>query len=176
MNKTSLTLEANSEGYSEPCQTSKMDVFAKIVNGFSSLTIFAESSVLDVWQESEFASEASKNLWKSSTSAVWQGFEFTFVLIILAKQFPNCLLNLINIFHHISVLYTVKSTWPYVQHIWLIMKILIGFRKESIDLLVLANCLVKLLETKHVWNKGSLNGLRFQRNHTYVCVSGGKRC
>ena len=62
MNKTSLTLEANSEGYSEPCQTSKMDVFAKIVNGFSSLTIFAESSVLDVWQESEFASEASKNL------------------------------------------------------------------------------------------------------------------
>ena len=60
MNKTSLTLEANSEGYSEPCQTSKMDVFAKIVNGFSSLTIFAES--LDVWQESEFASEASKNL------------------------------------------------------------------------------------------------------------------
>ena len=25
MNKTSLTLEANSEGYSEPCQTSKID-------------------------------------------------------------------------------------------------------------------------------------------------------
>ena len=30
-------------------------------------------------------------------SAVWQGFEFTFVLIIFAKLFPICLLHLINI-------------------------------------------------------------------------------
>ena len=33
-NETSLTLEANSEAYSEPCQTSKIEVFAQIVNGF----------------------------------------------------------------------------------------------------------------------------------------------
>ena len=39
-------------------------------------------------------------------------FEFTFVLIIFARLLPICLLNLINMFHHISsntVLYTVKS-------------------------------------------------------------------
>ena len=39
--------EANSEAYSEPCQTSKMEVFTKIVNGFSFLTIFAKSSKFD---------------------------------------------------------------------------------------------------------------------------------
>ena len=36
------------EAYSEPCQTSKIELFAKIVNGFQPLTIFAKSSVLDV--------------------------------------------------------------------------------------------------------------------------------
>ena len=33
-NETSLTLEANLETYSEPCQISKMEVFAKKVNAF----------------------------------------------------------------------------------------------------------------------------------------------
>ena len=32
-NGTSLTLEANSEAYSEPCQTFKIEVFARLVNG-----------------------------------------------------------------------------------------------------------------------------------------------
>ena len=49
-NETSVTLEA----YSELCQTSKMEVFTKIVNGFSFLTIFAKSSISDLWQNSEF--------------------------------------------------------------------------------------------------------------------------
>ena len=31
---TSLTLEANSEAYSEPCQTSKIEVVAQMVTGF----------------------------------------------------------------------------------------------------------------------------------------------
>ena len=37
---------------------------------------------------SEFASEASNDSRKSSISAVWQRFEFTFVLIIFAKLSP----------------------------------------------------------------------------------------
>ena len=37
-----------SEVYSEPNQTSEMELSAKIVNGFQPLTIFAESSILDV--------------------------------------------------------------------------------------------------------------------------------
>ena len=60
--KHPLTLEANPEAYSEPCQTSKMELFAKIVNGFSYLNIFAKSSISDVSQNSEFASEASNDL------------------------------------------------------------------------------------------------------------------
>ena len=32
----------------EPCQTSKMELFAKRVNGFQPLTIFAKSSILDI--------------------------------------------------------------------------------------------------------------------------------
>ena len=55
-------MEANSDAYSEPCQTSKMKVFTKIVNGFSFLTIFAKISTLDVWQDSEFVSEPSNDL------------------------------------------------------------------------------------------------------------------
>ena len=42
------------EPHSEPCQTSKMEGFAKIFNGFWSLTIFAKRSVLDPWQGSEY--------------------------------------------------------------------------------------------------------------------------
>ena len=49
----------NSEAYSEPCQTSKVEIFAKIVNGFCQLTIFSKRSILDVWQGSEYASGMS---------------------------------------------------------------------------------------------------------------------
>ena len=64
---------------------------------------------------------------KRSISTVWQGFEFSFALIIFGKLFPICLLNSSNVFHHISVLCAVKSTWPYFQHIYLITKMIIVF-------------------------------------------------
>ena len=38
-----------SEAYSEPCQTCKMERFAKIFNGFYPLTNFAKRFILDVW-------------------------------------------------------------------------------------------------------------------------------
>ena len=60
-NETSLTMEANLETNSELFQTSKKEVFAQIVNRIYFLTIFAKSSILDVWQHSEFASEAINN-------------------------------------------------------------------------------------------------------------------
>ena len=43
---------------------SKMELFAKAVNGFSFLTIFAKDSIIAVWQDSEFSSEASNDLRK----------------------------------------------------------------------------------------------------------------
>ena len=36
--------------------SNKMELFAKIVNGFYPLTILTEHSILDVWQDSEYAS------------------------------------------------------------------------------------------------------------------------
>ena len=41
---------------SEPSQTSNMDLFAKIINGWKTLTIFAKRSILDIWLGSEYAS------------------------------------------------------------------------------------------------------------------------
>ena len=35
------------EAYSESCQTSKMECFAKIVNGYKLLTVFAKHSISD---------------------------------------------------------------------------------------------------------------------------------
>ena len=42
--------------YSEPYQRSNMELLVKIANSFLPLTIFARSSILDVWQGSEYAS------------------------------------------------------------------------------------------------------------------------
>ena len=52
-----------------------------MVNGFQFLTIFAKHSILDFWQDFEFASVATRTCGKSSMSDVWQGFEFAFVVI-----------------------------------------------------------------------------------------------
>ena len=43
--------------YSDPFQTSEMEIFVEIVNGYLLLTIFAKSFILDVWQGSEYASK-----------------------------------------------------------------------------------------------------------------------
>ena len=51
-----------------------MEVLGKIVNGFSFWTIFAKSSILDVWQDSEFASETSNDLNKKLHHRCLTGF------------------------------------------------------------------------------------------------------
>ena len=66
-------MEANSEAYSKSCQTSKMEAFAQIVNGFWFSAIFAKSSILDVWQDSEFTSEASNNFAEKAPSQIFDG-------------------------------------------------------------------------------------------------------
>ena len=43
-----------SEGYSEPCQSPKIQLFAKIINGFKSLTISAKRFVLDFLKGAEY--------------------------------------------------------------------------------------------------------------------------
>ena len=39
--------------YSEPCQTSEIELFGNIINGFQMVTIFAKSSILNLLQGSE---------------------------------------------------------------------------------------------------------------------------
>ena len=53
--RTDLKWE-NTEVYSEPCQTSKMDRFVKIVICVQFLTIFAQRYNWDVWKSFEYAS------------------------------------------------------------------------------------------------------------------------
>ena len=58
-----------SEAYSELCQTSKVDLFAKIVNDFKKITIFKRNSVLEIFdiQDSEYASVNIFQLYPKST-------------------------------------------------------------------------------------------------------------
>ena len=46
--KTLFTSNVFAEAYSELCQTSKMEILAKIVNGLKSLILFAKNSILEV--------------------------------------------------------------------------------------------------------------------------------
>ena len=39
-----LQFQVCTEGYSEPCRSSKMELFARIVNGFQLLTIFLQKT------------------------------------------------------------------------------------------------------------------------------------
>ena len=48
--------QLNTERYSEPCQTSKLELFANIVKSFQSLTNFVKLSILGAWRGSEYAS------------------------------------------------------------------------------------------------------------------------
>ena len=63
-----------------------------------------------------------------------------------------CLLNLINIFHRISVLCTVKSTWPYVQHICLITNIIIVFPNHMLLYGSFKKYVRRSLETSSFWS------------------------
>ena len=48
-------LAEQAEEYSEPCETTKAEFFQKIANSWKQRAIFAKSSILDVWQGSEYA-------------------------------------------------------------------------------------------------------------------------
>ena len=64
-------------------QKSKMELFAQIVNGFKSLTIFAKSSILDVCRGSKSASVRTF---------------FTKVLYLFENACPLCLLAFLSSF------------------------------------------------------------------------------
>ena len=61
--------------YSEPCQTSKLELFVKIVNGFQQLTILGINSNLDVLQGPEFDSEKYKKALHCCSKTIRECFE-----------------------------------------------------------------------------------------------------
>ena len=65
------------DGFSEPSQTSKKELFAKIVNGFTHLIIFAKSSIFDIWLNSECASSV-----KSWHEIIFYNFTFLKTLFL----------------------------------------------------------------------------------------------
>ena len=119
-----------------------MEVIARIVKGFQLLSIFEKSSVLDLWQDSEYASEASNNWRKKLHLRRFAGFciRLSSHYLFSQKLLAICLLNLINIFHHISsnnVQYCAPSNpQSYVQHISLMMKIIIVFPINALNIIV----------------------------------------
>ena len=62
-----------SEANSQPCQTFKMELFARIVKNWNPFTICAKASILDIWQGSEYASELASKL---KDVSFWNQFEY----------------------------------------------------------------------------------------------------
>ena len=57
------------ETYSEPCQTSKMELLAGIVNNIQSLTILVKSSILDAWIGSGYTSKLKNEIWGNTKTS-----------------------------------------------------------------------------------------------------------
>ena len=66
-----------------------MEAFTKIVNGFSFVTIFAKSFILDVWQDSEFLCKPRKDLRKKPHLRCLAGYWFHFCVNYFRKTFAN---------------------------------------------------------------------------------------
>ena len=84
--------------YSEPSQTSKMKLFAKIIKGFQQLTIFVERSILDVQLCSEYACETffekfDEIPWKN---LLWISFFSSDGASSVATLIKKCSFNLIK--------------------------------------------------------------------------------
>ena len=73
-----------SETFSEPSQTSKTELFAKIINNWKPLTIFTKSSILDVRLGSEYASELNWLNW-ISLSILGNRYLSSYTLLILSS-------------------------------------------------------------------------------------------
>ena len=58
---TYFVVQVTSEAYSDTQPKFKMELFAKIVQGFQPFKIFAKNSILDIWLDSKCASGTASN-------------------------------------------------------------------------------------------------------------------
>ena len=80
----------SAEVYSESSQTSKMESFAKIIDFFHPLTIFAKSYILDMWLGSECASTVDTKLAQPRLNTSYVQVLVTFNLGCLSTDLANC--------------------------------------------------------------------------------------
>ena len=74
--------------YWEPCQTSKIELFAKVVNGIQPLTIFPKSYILDVIQRVGETGE-----WWAMAPHFWATCTFSFGKEWTLKTLQNICIN-----------------------------------------------------------------------------------
>ena len=81
-----------SEAYSQPSQTSEMALFAKIINDFQPLTIFTESTILDVQLVSEYVSGSlSQYVLRFFLSLAEFQPQFSYKTVLIRKEcIPFC--------------------------------------------------------------------------------------
>ena len=78
------------EAYSQPSQTSKMEVFTKIVNGFQPFTVFIKSSILDIWLGYEYAFGDQAYSLKFKTTAL-RRTDIGYIYNYIPCETVNCL-------------------------------------------------------------------------------------
>ena len=86
-----VTIHYYTEAYSQHCQTSEMECFAKIVNGWKAFTIFPKQLTLDVWQGSEYASVVCPCNFSNTSLNNVQNCSHKFSLFQL--ELSNCVLQ-----------------------------------------------------------------------------------
>ena len=72
----------STEAYLKPCQTSKMERFAKIVNGWKPLTIFGKYFIIDVWQDLKYASASTSKQQSRLSQALAFFWDLSFINFI----------------------------------------------------------------------------------------------
>ena len=88
--KLEAYMRGKPETYSQPSQTSKMEVFIKIVNGFQPFTVFIKSSILDIWLGYEYAFGDQAYSLKLKTTAL-RRTDIGYIYNYIPCETVNCL-------------------------------------------------------------------------------------
>ena len=95
----------NAKAFSEHCQTSKMDLFVKIVNGWKQLAIFAKSSIIDVQLGSKLG------FWLNTEQKLTRKLLFFTWLVCKSTQWSKYLILLRNL-RDLYFLTQIKYQFP----------------------------------------------------------------
>ena len=88
-----------------------MELFEKIMKSWKPLTIFAKTSILDIWQDSDYASDFSLlNLILNSFSSTWDFMAYTLTLNITTSLLYGCSFYVLVLVLFITIFFTIYSS------------------------------------------------------------------